>query len=190
MTEHTESAGGQPMHQWNKAAWSTAAVILLLPVVAMQFTDEVAWDLADFLVFGAMLVAACGAYELASRMSANTAYRAGVGVAIATAFVLVWVNLAVGIIGNESNPANLIYFGVLALAIIGASIARFQSTGMARALVAMALAQALVAVFALMAGMDVTLIITGILVALWLTSAWLFRKAARQVPAAESISGS
>jgi hypothetical protein len=90
------------------------------------------------------------------------------------------MNLAVGIIGNEDNPANLMYGGVLAVGIIGAVIARFQPHGMARALVATALAQALVAVIALIAGLGYTLILTGFFVALWLTSARLFRKAAQE----------
>jgi hypothetical protein len=58
-------------------------------------------------------------------MTDNRAYRAAVGVAIAAAFILVWMNLAVGIIGSEDNPANLMYGGVLAIGIIGAVIARF-----------------------------------------------------------------
>jgi hypothetical protein len=50
------------------------------------------------------------------------------------------MNLAVGIIGSEDNPANLMYGGVLAVGIIGAIIARFEPHGMARALVATTLA--------------------------------------------------
>ncbi len=60
------------------------------------------------------------------------------------------MNLAVGLIGSEDNPANLMYVGVLAVGIIGAILARFSPLGMARALFATALAQALVAVIALM----------------------------------------
>ena len=63
--------------------------ILLLPTVAMQFTDQVVWDETDFAVIGAMLLGACGAYELAARMTGNIAYRAAVGVAVVTAFILI-----------------------------------------------------------------------------------------------------
>jgi hypothetical protein len=176
----TTVCSGWRKSRWRIALWCTAALILLLPLVAMQFTEEVAWDLADFLVFGAMLVAVCGTYELAARVTGNAAYRAAVGVALATAFILVWINLAVGIIGSEDNPANLMYVGVLAVGIVGAIIARFQPQGMVRALVATAFTQALVAVIALIArlGYEV-LILTVFFSALWLTSAWLFRKAAR-----------
>ena len=59
------------------------------------------------------VAAACGTCELAARMTGNSAYRAAVGVAVAAAFILVWMNLAVGIIGTEDNPAKLMYGGVL-----------------------------------------------------------------------------
>ena len=83
--------------RWRIAMWGGAALLLLLPLVAMQFTDEVAWSPADFLIFGAMLVAACGAYELAVRMTSRTAYRAAAGLTIAAAFLLLWAQLAVGV---------------------------------------------------------------------------------------------
>jgi len=146
------------------------------------------WDVIDFTVFGAMLLSVGGIYTLASRSTANSAYRFAVGVALAAAFILIWVNGAVGIIGDASNDANTMYFGVLAVGIIGAIIARFQPQGMARALYATALTQTAVAVFALSAGLgsaapiwprDIFLL-TGFFVALWLLSAWLFRNAARK----------
>lgn len=171
------------MSRWRVAVWGTAALLLLLPVFAMQVTDEVHWDVADFAIFGAMLLGAGGSYELAARMTGNTAYRAASGIALAAAFILVWMNLAVGIVGTEDNPANLMYGGVLAVGIAGAVIARFQPHGMARALVAAALAQAAVAVIALAAGSGFAFILTGFFAALWLMSAWLFRKAAREMTA-------
>ncbi len=121
-------------------------------------------------------------------MTSNTVYRAASGVALAAAFILVWMNGAVGVIGPEDDDANVMGFGVLAVGIIGALMARFQPDGMARALFATALAHALVAVIALIAGFGSTmphwqrkiLVLTGFFAALWLLSAWLFRKAARR----------
>jgi len=161
------------------------AVILLLPLLAMQFTDEVVWDLADFAVAGVLLFGAGLTYELVARKAGHIAYRAAVGVAVATALLLVWMILAVGIIGNEGNPANLMYIAVLAVGIVCALIARFQPHGMARALFATALAQMLVAVIALAARLGTSgpvwprdvLIATGFFATLWLGSALLFRRA-------------
>ncbi|MEA3015254.1 MAG: hypothetical protein QOD42_3799 [Sphingomonadales bacterium] len=89
-------------------------------------------------------------------------------------------HLAVGIIGTEADPANLVYGGVLAIA--GALVARFRPHGMALALAATALAQALVAAGALIAGFGQASMVTALFVAPWLVSAWLFRMAARQHP--------
>lgn len=88
--------------------WSGAPrrFLLLLPLVAMQFTEEVNWGAVDFIAFGAMLLAACGAYELATRLSGNSNYRAAFGLAVAASFVLVWINFAVGIIGRGNNAAK------------------------------------------------------------------------------------
>ena len=127
MARITESGPGR-RHPgcWRRAARVAAGLVLLLPLVAMGFTDEMNWGPADFLLFGAMLIGACGACELAARRSANAAYQAGVGVAAATAFILVWMNLAVGIIGDEGEPANLMFGAVLAIGVIAAAIARFR----------------------------------------------------------------
>jgi len=162
------------------AIWGVAALLLLLPAVAMRFTPEVNWSPPDFGVFGAMLFAACGTYELAARRTVSTAYRAGVGVAVAAGFLLVWINLAVGILGSEANPANLMFGGVLGVALVGALFARFRPEGMARALVGTAIAQGLVQGIALAAGWGSAWILTGFFVVLWLTSAQLFRRAARE----------
>lgn len=195
-----KATGGTPHNRpgrrgpsWRIAPWAIAALLLLLPLVAMQFTQEMAWEETDFVVMGALLFGACGTYELAARMTGNIAYRAAVGVAVVAAFLLIWINLAVGIIGSEDNPANLMYGGVLGVGIVGALIVGFQPDGMARALAGTALAQALVGAIAVILGLGSTganwpraiLVLTGFFVALWLISAWLFWKAARETaPAA------
>jgi hypothetical protein len=151
-------------------------------------TNQVVWDAADFAFAGALIAAVGVICELAVSMTHSNAYQAAVGIALAAAFTLIWLNLAVGIIGAEDNPANLMYGGVLAVAIIGAVIGRFQPAGMARALFATALAQALVGVIALAAGFGSTapsfpeaiVFLTGFFAALWLLSVYLFRKAAQE----------
>jgi hypothetical protein len=155
----------------------------------MQFTDEVSWNGADFAVAGALLFGTVFAYELVARKKEGLAYRAAVGVALAAALLLVWVNGAVGIVGTEGDDANLMYGGVLAVGVVGALIARFQPRGMARTLFATALAQASVAAIALIGGLGSPesgpleiVVLNGFFVALFVGSALLFRKAARGGP--------
>jgi len=158
--------------------WGGAACLLLLPLVAMQFTDEVAWSGGDFMVFGGMLLLACGAWELAVRLSASLAYRAGFGIAIAATFLMTWVNLAVGIIGDGGHAANLAYFGVPVIGAIAAALGQGRPVGMARAMVVTAVAQGLVGVYAAALGStEGALFAVGLLVA-WLASAYFFRKSA------------
>jgi hypothetical protein len=54
-------------------------------------------------------------------------YRSAIGVALAAAFILVWLSLGVGIIGKDGDPANLMYFGVLAVGIVGAKLISIQA---------------------------------------------------------------
>ena len=161
------------------AVWGTAAGLLSLPLIAMQFTHEVDWTGSDFLVMSAMLAAACGIWELGRWLSRNRAYRAAFAVAAAGAFLMTWINLAVGIIGREGGPLNMLFFAVIAVGIVGALVARFRPLGLAAAMVAMAGGQSMIAV--------VTLIVHGrtaalsvFFTAVWLLSAWLFARAARE----------
>jgi hypothetical protein len=180
MAASMNDGGAKRSNPLSVAVWGTAACLLLLPAVAMQFTTEVNWTGSDFVVMGVMLSLACGAYELATRLSGNGAYRLGAGIAVLAGFLLVWINLAVGIIGSENNSQNLLFVGVLAIGVIGALLARFRAEGMALAMIAMALAQSGIAGFALFVGSEIGLIVLiEIFAAMWLLSAWLFRKAAR-----------
>jgi hypothetical protein len=152
--------------------------LLLLPLLAMQFTSEVNWTRSDFVIFGIMLLLACITYELAVRASGNKAYRLAAGIAVLGVFFQIWANLAVGIIGNENNPANLMFLIIPAVGVLGAILARFEARGMVRTLNAMAITQVLIALLAwVFAGANI-LVMTGLFVLLWLTSAALFRKAA------------
>lgn len=191
---NAESEGGRWGSGRRMAAWCAAVLLLLmLPLLAMQVTGQVDWDVFDFAVVGALLIGAGVSYELAARMTASTAYRAAAGVALAAVFLLAWVIGAVGVIADSGDPADLMYGGVIAVGIIGAVLARFQAHGVARALFAMALAQALVGAIALVAGMVPAynsayeiLGLNGLFAALFVGSAALFRRAARERPPAEA----
>jgi hypothetical protein len=164
---------------WRIAGWSFAAVLLLLPAVAMRFTSEVNWTMLDF-VFASVMIGGVGlGFELAVRMSRNAAYRSGAAFALAAAFVIVWANAAVGMIGEEGNPYNLLFLGVIGLALARAAAARFRASGMALAAAGAGIAQ--IAVAAGGAATDPRgALLSAALASPWLVSAALFRKASRQ----------
>lgn len=120
-------------------------------------------------------------------MRTRTAYQSALALALSGAFLLVWLSLGVGIIGWDGDPANLMYFVVLAVGVAGAILARLRPRGMARALCAVVLAQALVAGVALAAGLGLPynppaeiVALNGFFIAIFAASAWLFWRAARQ----------
>lgn len=157
--------------------WGGAAVAWLVPLAARLWAG-LPWTPFDFMVWGAMLLAAAGVCELGLRLSGALAYRAGVVVAAGTAFLITWSNLAVGIIGDEGNPLNQIFSGVIALALVGAFLARFRAKGMALAMAVTAAVQFGTAFIAL-AHEQIVFAIVGVFSLGWLLSAWLFREAAR-----------
>lgn len=153
------------------------------------------WTLSDFAFAVVLVASVVTLFTLAARRSRSVAYRAAVGLALAAAFVLVWVNGAVGIIGNEDNDANAMFYGVLGMAIAGSVIARGRPRGMARAMGATALTQVLVGVIALAADAGDggalwprdLLFATAFFAGLWLASAWLFHQAAQAETPAQAV---
>ena len=140
------------------------------------------WTLSDYVSAGTLLASTGIAYGLLTRKGGNTAYRFAVSLAVGAGLLLTWINLSVGIIGNESNPANLMYFGVIAVAFIGTLITRSRPAGMARALFATSLAQLFVPVLAFLickplftTGLLDVLVLNGFFAALFAGSALLFR---------------
>ena len=165
--------------------WGIAVLLLLLPLVAMQLTPEVNWTASDFIVWGIMLGTVGGLFELAVRLSPLPSYRIGFGLALLGAFLVTWVNLAVGIVGSENNPANQLFFLALLVGIVGAGIVRLRAAGMAKVMAAVAVSLWVAFAIAVMGPTDepfvkpsVEFAGTTIFVLLFLGSAAMFRKAA------------
>jgi len=78
----------------------TIAVLLLIPLIAMQFTDEVNWTLSDFVVMGILLLGTGLMCELLLRKVKKIGYRVVLVGIVLTAFLLIWLELAVGIFGT------------------------------------------------------------------------------------------
>ena len=174
MTAVTGNGGGRGgFGRWRIFFWGAAAALVALPAVAMRFTTQVNWTGSDF-VFAGVLIGGVGLLlELAMRRSGNLAYRAGAACAIGVGFMTFWANGAVGMIGSEDNPFNLVFLGVAAFALAGAVAVRARASGLA---VVTALASAAQLAAALV-GMQSDLrggIFSAMFAAPWLLAAALF----------------
>ncbi len=78
----------------------SVALLLLVPFVAMQFTNEVKWTLSDFVVAGILLLGTGLLCELVIRNVHKIGYRIAICAALLLALLLVWAELAVGIFGT------------------------------------------------------------------------------------------
>jgi hypothetical protein len=183
--ERTGLIGGG--NGWRVAGWAIVGAALAVPLVAMQFTQEVAWTASDFVLMAVLLGGAGLALEIVVRVTNDRAYRAAMALALAGCVALVVINGAVGVIGSERGDANLLFGAVLAVGLIGAIVTRLRAAGMGRVMTGMAVAQALVPViaYAVMPGAREALVqpevagATLVFVGIWLMSGWLFRTAAR-----------
>jgi len=161
--------------------------VLMIPLVAMQFTTAVNWTGSDFAIMWVVLSVPTFLYRLlVSRQWASLPYRLGAGLAVVTGFLMTWVNLAVQIIGHD-NPANLLYLFVILIGLIGVGLARFQPAGLAKAAFAMAAATFLVPVIAFFAwptdfspGVPQVFMLNGGFALLFAGAGLLFRHAASQ----------
>lgn len=123
-------------------------------------------------------------YLLVASRGRSGAYKLAAGVAVAASLLLVWGNLAVGFIGSEDNPVNLLYGGVLVVGFLGAILAKLQPQGMAKAMFATALTQFAVPFVALLIkqpeltmGVLWVIVLNTVFAGLWVASGVLFRRA-------------
>lgn len=77
------------------------AAILCIPLIAMQFSDEVNWTTGDFAIMAALLFGTGLAVELTIRMVSNPKYRLLISLVILVILMLVWVEFSVGIFGTR-----------------------------------------------------------------------------------------
>lgn len=182
MNERIEHRDDEPIVTWlRRIGWGTAGLLLLLPLVAMQVAPDsgVNWTLSDFVFAGLLLGGVGLAAELAVRISSSWSYRFGAALGLAAGFFLIWANAAVGYIGSEDNPYNQLFFGVVVIALAGSLIAGFKARGMALAMLTAGIVHAALGAYGFPQD-PVTGPITLVFVAMWLGSAGLFHKAARE----------
>ena len=146
------------------------------------------WTASDFL-FAGLLIGSVGlVLEIAVRRTSDRSYRAAVGCATAAAFLTIWSNGAVGIIGSEDNGANALFNLVPLIALLASAVVRFRAAGLSRVMLAVATLQVLVTVAVLGMGWNERasiwpreLVYSAVgYGGLWFASARLFRVAANK----------
>ena len=142
------------VNPWRIIGWGGAAALVLTPLVAMQFTTEVGWDETDFIFATIIFGIVGGLIELAVRLSSNWYFRIGAMFAVLSGFMVVWANLAVGMIGNEDNPVNLWFSAVLFIAIAGSIASRFRGSILPLAMFLAGTSQIVIGTFAGLLGTD------------------------------------
>lgn len=169
------------------AGWLLIGGLLVAPAVAMQMTDEVRWTASDFVFAAVVLIGAGGLAELALRASRDWSYRIAAGLAVLASVLLFWINGAVGIIGSEDHPANLLYLALIAAVFVGAVTSRFRAGGLSITLACAAALQVLIGTVAVLRGWGTgseawprpVIVLSLVFALIWLAAAGLFRRAAR-----------
>lgn len=73
---------------------------MLIPFIAMQFTNEVSWSTFDFVIMGVLLLFTGLLCEFVLRKVTKTAHRIAICIGLIVVFFMVWAELAVGIFGT------------------------------------------------------------------------------------------
>ena len=194
MAEFVRNDGGRRGMPWRVIGWGGAMLLLVTPFVAMQMhADGVDWTVGDFIFAAVLFGIIGGALELAVRFSPNRAYRGAAALSLLGTLLTIWANLAVGMVGSEHNPANQCFFAALLAGIAAGCIGRFRPKAMSIAAAATALLLWTAFAVAVMAPTDepfvkhsVEFIGTSIFALLFLGSAWLFRRSARDQSSSSS----
>lgn len=79
---------------------SVVGILLLIPLIAMQFTNEVKWSGFDFVIMGILLLGTGLICELILRKVTNRSNRIILCLAAVFVLILIWMELAVGIFGT------------------------------------------------------------------------------------------
>jgi len=180
MENTLDTRGPRRNFPWRGLVWGTAAAIMLLAACAKLFVPDFLWTPGDFLAMGILLVVPALCFEVALRVARNdNFYLLGAALAIGTCFLLVYINVAVGIIGSDDNEANVVFLGVIGTAIAASLVARLRPAGLVVAMVMTAVVQAGVAVYAWTLGSPGGAVLSLVFAGAFLAAAWCFRIAAR-----------
>lgn len=182
MTSNVQHLGEWRRSPWRYVMWAGAGALLVAALAAFEAIRQGEYGLVVIAVLFALV---CLVVERGARKSTRWAYWAGVTIAILTGLGQMYMNLAVGLVGNEDNPINLMFFAVVAFAALGSAVALGRPAGLAWAMAAAALAQVAAGAVGVAVQLDEPMraggmvLLTLYFVGLWLNAGALFRLSAR-----------
>ena len=124
-----------------------------------------------------MLAIAASLFDLATRTGGDLARQAALALTIGTGLLMTWANLAVGLVGGEDDPVNLMFWTPLVVAFLGGVLVRFRPKPFSLVLVVTAAAQMAPAIIAAVMGWGLALGPAAFFSLMWLGAAALFRMA-------------
>lgn len=77
-----------------------AGLLLTIPLIAMQFTQEVNWNITDFIKMAALLFGIVLLCDIVLKKVKSTKWRLLICGIVLLIFFLIWAELAVGIFGT------------------------------------------------------------------------------------------
>ncbi len=114
-------------------AYSVLVILFVAPFVGMQFSEEVNWSVLDFFISACLLGSFAFICEKCVILSSKTTYKIGAIVLAFSFGMLMWINLGVGMVGDNSEAANFLYYFVPAFSALIAVKSKFTAYGMLRA---------------------------------------------------------
>lgn len=75
-------------------------LLLFIPLIAMQCTNEVNWGVFDFLIAGILLLGLGLLLKFVIKKTKNRSYRIVLFLLLILLFLFIWVELAVGVFGR------------------------------------------------------------------------------------------
>lgn len=163
-----------------------STALLIIPFSASFWVEGWLWTVSDYVLAWILFSMVSLGFTFIAHSAKNAPYKAAAGLAIVGTFLLVWVNGAVGIIGD--SDANMFYALVVFTLLLGTILSRLKPLGMSYTLFSAALVQALIPVIAFIIntpdftpGVALVFLLNFFWVALFTGSGLLFRRAQNQI---------
>lgn len=163
--------------------------LLLIPAIGNQTIEGWNWSLFDFVWAGAMIAGVQFAYHAFAKKINHHTYKMAAALGLGATFILLWINAAVGIVGDDDGINMIFFLSIVITFIVGSLISKGSPRGMAKTLYALAGVTILIptagfilsrAVYGKSPEMIKIYALCGMFALLFIGSGLLFRKAAKK----------